>query len=110
MVAQYGECIAGFMIYELHNTRIHILNFAVDYAFRRQRVGRQMADKLINRLSEQRRSHISVKVRETNVGAQLFFRSCGFMATSILRDSYELSPEDAILFEYFHNEDWPEAK
>ncbi len=29
MVAEYDEHIVGFMIYELHKSRLHILNFAV---------------------------------------------------------------------------------
>ena len=29
MVAEYEDRVVGFMIYELHKTRIHVLNFAV---------------------------------------------------------------------------------
>ena len=29
MVAERGDSIIGFMIYELHKTRLHVLNFAV---------------------------------------------------------------------------------
>ena len=29
MVAEQGEKVVGFMIYELHKTKLHILNFAV---------------------------------------------------------------------------------
>jgi len=29
MVAEHGERVVGFMIYELHKTRLHVLNFAV---------------------------------------------------------------------------------
>jgi len=39
----------GFMIYELHKTRLHILNFAVAPALRRLAVGAQMIEKLINK-------------------------------------------------------------
>ncbi|MEM8494606.1 MAG: GNAT family N-acetyltransferase, partial [Planctomycetota bacterium] len=42
MVADQGERVVGFMIYELHKTRLHILNFAVAASARRQGVGEQM--------------------------------------------------------------------
>ena len=40
MVAEQGERVVGFMIYELHKAKLHILNFAVHPAFRRYGVGR----------------------------------------------------------------------
>ena len=100
MVAEHGERVVGFMIYELHKTRLHILNFAVAEAFRRCDVGRQMADKLISKLSSQRRTRITLEVRETNLPAQLFFKQLGFRATSVLRSYYDDSPEDAYLMQY----------
>ena len=42
MVAEYGERIVGFMIYELHRNKIHVLDFATHPEFRRRGVGRQM--------------------------------------------------------------------
>ena len=56
MVAERGERVLGFMIYELHKTRLHLLNFAVANDARRRGVGSQMVDKLIGKLSSQRRT------------------------------------------------------
>ena len=56
MVAEHGERVVGFMIYELHKTRLHILNFAVAADLRRRGVGRQMVEKLVGKLSSQRRT------------------------------------------------------
>src|SRR5438105_14276970 len=47
--------VVGFMIYELHKHRLHVLNFAVHEHFRRKSVGSQMAKKLITKLSHDRR-------------------------------------------------------
>lgn len=102
MVAEHGDRVVGFMIYELHKTRLHILNFAVANDFRQRDVGRQMADKLISKLSGQRRTQISLEVRETNLPAQLFFKQLGFKATTVLRSYYEDSPEDAYLMQFEH--------
>lgn len=100
MVADVGEQVAGFNIYELHRSRLHVLNFAVDHAYRRRGVGSQMVRKLVSKLSPQRRNRIMLEVRETNLDAQLFFRGLGFRAVSLLRDFYADSTEDAYLMQY----------
>jgi ribosomal-protein-alanine N-acetyltransferase len=105
MVAEHGERVVGFMIYELHKTRLHILNFAVAPEFRRRGVGRQMIEKLVGKLSSQRRTRITLEVRETNLPAQLFFKSALFRAVTVLRAYYEDSPEDAYLMQFRHAPD-----
>lgn len=100
MVAEHDERVVGFMIYELHKNRLHILNFAVHPEFRRHGVASGMVRKLVGKLSPQRRNRILLEIRETNLGAQLFFREAGFRAISVLRDFYEDSPEDAYLMQY----------
>ncbi|HTN76438.1 MAG TPA: ribosomal protein S18-alanine N-acetyltransferase [Pirellulaceae bacterium] len=105
MVAERDERIVGFMIYELHKNRLHVLNFAVHPEFRRSGVGGQMAAKLMGKLSPQRRSRIMLEVRETNLDAQLFFRDLGFRAISVLRDFYDDTTEDAYLMEFHHDAD-----
>ena len=100
MVAEQGEKVVGFMIYELHKAKLHILNFAVNPAWRRSGVGGQMVAKLVSKLSSHRRTRITLEVRETNLPAQLFFRSQGFKATRVLRSYYEDSGEDAFVMQY----------
>ena len=100
MVAEHEDRIVGFMIYELHKSRIHVLNFAVGADARRLGAGSQMLAKLTAKLSAQRRSRIVLEVRETNLAAQLFFRENGFRAVSVLRAYYEDSPEDAYLMQF----------
>jgi [ribosomal protein S18]-alanine N-acetyltransferase len=100
MVAESGEKVIGFMIYELHKAKLHILNFAVHSDWRRQSVGSQMVAKLISKLSSHRRTRITLEVRETNLSAQVFFGKQGFKAMRVLRAFYEDSGEDAYLMEY----------
>ena len=100
MVAEQGEKVVGFMIYELHKNKLHILNFAVHPGCRRFGVGAQMVGKLISKLSSHRRTRITLEVRETNLPAQLFFRKQGFRALRVLRAFYEDSGEDAFLMHY----------
>ena len=80
MVAEQNESVVAFMIYELHKTRLHLLNFAVAANSRRRGIGLQMMEKLMGKFSPQRRRGSSLEVRETNLAAQLFFRGLGFRA------------------------------
>jgi ribosomal-protein-alanine N-acetyltransferase len=100
MVAEHEERVVGMMIYELHKNRLHVLNFAVHPDYQRRGVGGQMLSKLVGKLSHQRRTRILLEVRETNLSAQLFFRSQGFRAIAVLRDFYEDTTEDAYLMEF----------
>lgn len=101
MVAEHQERIVGFMIYELLKSQLHILNFATSASARRQGVGTQMIEKLINKLTQQRRQEIRLEVRDGNLPAQLFFRNQGFSATNVLRNYYEDTAEDAYVMRYF---------
>jgi [ribosomal protein S18]-alanine N-acetyltransferase len=92
--------LLGFVIYEVAKTRFQLLNLAVDVTDRRRGVGRQMIDKLKDKLSLGRRPRIKMEVRETNVTAQLFFRALGFRCVNTLRDYYEETSEDAYVFQY----------
>lgn len=100
MVAECNGEIVGFMIYELHKSRLRILNFAVSSSMRRQSVGAQMVRRLVDKLSQQRRQEILLDIRERNLTAQLFFKSQGFKAVGVLRNYYEDTAEDAYTLQY----------
>lgn len=105
MVAEYDERVVGFMIYELHKDQLHVLNFSVRPDVRRRGIGMQMVNKLIGKLSQQRRNRIVLEIRETNLAAQMFFKNLGFRAVSVLRDYYDDTVEDAYVMQYrFKNE------
>lgn len=100
MVAEHLDHVVGFMIYELHKSRLHLLNFAVVPQFRRSGIGAQMVAKLYGKLATHRRSKISLAVRERNLAAQMFFRAQDFRAVRVMRNYYEDTGEDAFLMEY----------
>lgn len=105
MVAESSEKVVGFMIYELHKHKLHVLNFAVAPDFRRNGIGTQMLGKLVGKLSSHRRTRITLAVRESNLGAQLFFRMRDFRAVKVLRNYYEDSGEDAYLMQFHINQE-----
>jgi len=91
--------LAGFVIYENHKTRTHVLSLAVAPGYRRRGVARAMIENLKGKLTP-RRQRILLEVRETNLAAQLCFRQLGFRAVSVLRDFYDDTSEDAYLMQY----------
>lgn len=99
MVAEYAERVVGFMVYELHKTRAHLLNVVVASHVRRYGVGRKLLEVLIGRLTKER-NRITLEVRETNLAAQMFFRAVGFYATKVLSDWYDNTDEDAYFMQY----------
>jgi ribosomal-protein-alanine N-acetyltransferase len=100
MVAEMADSVVAFMIYELHRSRLHVLNFAVRRSHRRLGVGTQMMEKLVGKLTPERRSRIVLEVRERNLPAQLFFRTLGYRAISVLKDFYQDTTEDAYLMQF----------
>lgn len=100
MVAEQNDQVVGFMIYELLKSQLHVLNFAVAPECRRMGVGARMMEKLINKLTQQRRQEITLEVRETNLAAQLFFREQGLKASGVLRSHYDDTDEDAYAMTY----------
>lgn len=100
LVADVLGQVAGFVIYELHKDELRILNLAVDPAYRRQAIGKEIIDRIKSKLSQQRRKRIVLETRESNLPAQKFFHAQGFRAYAVLRGFYEDCPEDAYSFRY----------
>lgn len=100
MVAESGDQVVGHVIYELHRNRLHILNLAIHPHHRRHHVGAQIMSKLIGKLSSHRRAKITLELRESNLVAQLFLKSLGFVATKVVKHYYEDTNEDACFMEY----------
>lgn len=100
LVAERGDNVLGFLIYELREHHLEVLAFVVAPAFRRKGIGSQMARKLATKLARHGRSYLGVTVRETNLTAQLFFRCCGWKATRVYRRRFKDTQEDAYRMTY----------
>jgi len=110
MVAEHHHRVVGYMIYEFHKSKLWILNFAVAVSYRRRTVGTQMINNLIGKISADGRSRILIKVRESNLAAQLFFKANGFQAVSVLREFYHHTTEDAYLMRYRYGDGEPQLQ
>jgi len=87
LVVQDGR-VVGFMIYELHKSKLQLLKFAVAPAERRAGIGACMVANLVGRLSLGHRTRITLRVRETNKVAQRFFKAQGFNVVRTLPNFY----------------------
>jgi ribosomal-protein-alanine N-acetyltransferase len=91
--------IVGYVIYETHPNRIHVLNLAIAPLHRRLCLGSMLINEIKSLLTTKRR-RILLEVRETNLAAQLFFKSLGFRALAVRKDFYDDTTEDAYVMQY----------
>lgn len=98
MVAEEGDDILAYTVYELHDRHITLLNFAVAPDIRRQGIGAALMDKLKYKVISHRRSAMRLTCRDSNLTAQLFFRSQSLRAIAVKPDYYD--DEGGIRFEW----------
>lgn len=86
MVAERGERIIGYMVYERHGKYLQLHNLSVHPRYRRCGVGTQILSRLIDKLNTTRnRSALIVDVPDDNLPAHLFLRERGFRAEEVIR-------------------------
>lgn len=100
IVAEHEAEIVGYMIYELHKSRLDLLNLAVEKSLHRHSIGTQLIDRLKDKLSQSKRTSLRVEVRETNLAAQCFLRDLGFKVSKVFSDHYEETDEDCYLMQW----------
>lgn len=99
-VAERHDEVRAFMVYELNRHSLDLLNIAVAPGLTRRGIGTQFIDHLKSKLRPERRRRIETIVRESNLDAQLFFKSHGFHATGVLKSYYDESNEDAYVMRF----------
>jgi [ribosomal protein S18]-alanine N-acetyltransferase len=104
MTAEVKDEVVAFMVYELHINKLTLGNLGISPNHHRRGIGSAMIDKLKSKLSSDRRNTITVLVRESNLDAQMFFKSQGFVAVEVLRNHYDENGEDAYEMEYRFDE------
>jgi ribosomal-protein-alanine N-acetyltransferase len=88
MVAERGDKVLGYMVYELHTSSLRLLTLAVHPMYRRQGVGRHLLATLTAKLSSHWRRALVADVSERNLRAQRFLAACGLRATKVLRGHF----------------------
>lgn len=100
MVASVKHHVQGYMVFQLGENNLHLLNMAVAPDHRRLGIGATMVARMVDWLANNKRNHITLELRETNLPAQLFFRRMGFKAVRVERRFYQDTDESAYVFEY----------
>ena len=99
VVAESSGLVVGYAVYDMRPDRIELINLAVAPDYRLRWIGKQLVRRLIDRLRG-RRNLIRARVSERNLGAQLFFRDQGFVATGIEREPYGEPDHDAYVMDF----------
>jgi ribosomal-protein-alanine acetyltransferase len=89
--------IVGFIAFRRVIDEAELRNMAVDPAYQRQGVGRELLAIGCRRLLEQGVRHIYLEVRASNIPAQWLYYSAGFGLRSRRRDYYNDPREDALV-------------
>ena len=87
----------GFAAFRRVIDEAELMNMAVDPAYQRQGVGRELLAEGRRRLLEQGVGHIYLEVRASNLPAQRFYCSAGFGQHSRRKDYYNDPREDALV-------------
>ena len=92
-VAERGDQIVGYMLYEVHSSTIELFKLEVAPSARRTGVGRALLAKLVSKL-EVGCGGITTVVNERNLETHLWLRALGFAATHVLRGHFHERPDD----------------
>lgn len=87
--------LAGYIAAWLVGAEGEIATIAVDPSRRRAGIGALLLDSAIEAARARAVQHLYLEVRESNVGAQLLYRSRGFSEVGRRRGYYRNPPEDA---------------
>ena len=94
-----GEVMAAFAITQVVLDEATLFNIAVDPAWQRQGLGRQLLEYLIQALEERGVATLWLEVRASNTAAIALYESLGFNEATIRRNYYPTAQgrEDAII-------------
>jgi [ribosomal protein S18]-alanine N-acetyltransferase len=92
IVAEVGDAVVGYAVYEMHREYLKVLNLAVAPGWRRRGLGAGLADRIGGEVDGHRRAFADAWVSEANLGALLFFRARGWRAVGFDRDHWPDTP------------------
>jgi ribosomal-protein-alanine N-acetyltransferase len=92
------EIILGYAIYETIKNIINIQRLGTHHLYRRKGVAKSLISRIVNKENHD----INIILRETNLDAQLFFRSQKFKAVQVINKKFDDTQEDGYLMRYFN--------
>jgi ribosomal-protein-alanine N-acetyltransferase len=91
-----GDRCVGHVVYRASRRVVRVLALAVHPHHRRQGAGTALLLRAAFRAAATNRRAVVARVRETNLPALSFFRSCGFEAVGLDREFYADTREDGV--------------
>jgi ribosomal-protein-alanine N-acetyltransferase len=92
-----GEDMLGYLIVARYVDAWHVMNVAVDPAWRGRGVARALLDKLFELTGDDVERGYTLEVRVSNHTAIHLYESLGFVATGVRRGYYTDNREDALI-------------
>jgi ribosomal-protein-alanine N-acetyltransferase len=101
------DIIVGYAIYEMNKSSIKIQRIGVHHLYQRMGIGTQLVSRILGLsidnkpvVPTKKNTTVDIILRETNLEAQLFFRSQKFKAVEILKKSFDDTLEDGYLMRH----------
>ena len=79
-----NEEIIGYISYEFDNTTYFLYDFVVSHDFCKKKVGKELLDNIISKLTKRKRENIIISVPEYDLSSQQALRHIGFKASAIM--------------------------
>lgn len=96
LIAHEGG-LQGFLVAQTAGPEWELENIVVAPAARRQRVGTQLLQRLLQVARERYASAVVLEVRASNVAARALYGSCGFIEMGVRPRYYQQPQEDAVI-------------
>lgn len=96
LVATRGEIVVGYIFAMWIFDEMHVNKIAVTRSERRRGIAQELMDRCVNFAREHGVETISLEVRQSNVGAQEFYRRLEFVSTYV-RPRYYPDNEAAVV-------------
>jgi ribosomal-protein-alanine N-acetyltransferase len=92
-----GERLVGYLIISRYADAWHVMNVAVDEAYRRRGIATKLLNRLFELTSSDDRRGYTLEVRVSNGEAIKLYERLGFVARGIRRGYYTDNREDALI-------------
>ena len=91
-----GELL-GYLVISRYVDAWHVMNVAVDPAYRRRGIARMLLDELFQQTGGDGRRGYTLEVRVSNTGAIKLYEALGFRSRGVRRGYYTDNREDALI-------------
>ncbi len=97
LVAFINDELVAFALVRIVAGELHLVNFAVKPARRREGVGQALLDEVLARARDRGTKIVTLEVRDGNEAARELYRASGFVEVALRPDYYPDTSEDAVI-------------